>query len=112
LHVRPGRQQRLGVRVDGDELHPLRPLLYHPVHCVTTTTADAHHLHTGVLGLILLKLKNHWARYSTALRGVIASDPHASLARRRRRGEPPGGPQTSAENVDILISLQARAEPR
>jgi hypothetical protein len=47
LDVRVTHQQRLGVRVDGDELHAAEPDLDHPVDGVHAAAADADDLDDG-----------------------------------------------------------------
>ena len=44
LHVGVAHEQRLGIRVDGDELDALEPRVDHSVDGVDATATDAHHL--------------------------------------------------------------------
>jgi hypothetical protein len=55
----------LRVGVDRDELDALEMLLDHPVHRVAPATANAHHLHPGILRRALLEFEDHGERNST-----------------------------------------------
>ena len=59
LDVRLGRQQRLRVRVDRDELDALELLLDHPVDRVTAAATNADDLHARVLCRAFLELEDH-----------------------------------------------------
>ena len=54
-----GRQQRLRVGVDRDELDAFEMLVDHAVDGVSAAAADAHDLHAGVLGRALFELEDH-----------------------------------------------------
>lgn len=81
LDVRVAHQQRLRVRVDGDELNALQTVLDHPVHGIDAASADADDLdecqivlrcrHVRASRLVL-------SRYGRlAVRAAPASDPSA-----------------------------------
>jgi hypothetical protein len=59
LHVGLRTEQRLRIGVHGDELDAFEPLLDHPIDRVSTTAADAHHLHAGARRCALLELEDH-----------------------------------------------------
>src|SRR5690606_18830399 len=59
LHIASGVPEGLGIRVDRDELHPGELLLDHPVDCISSTAAHAHHLHPRTLRGLLLQLEYH-----------------------------------------------------
>ena len=59
LDVRLVVQERLGIGVDRDELHPGQTLGHHAVERIPAAPADADHLHAGVLRNGFLKFEDH-----------------------------------------------------
>ena len=59
LEVRLRAEERLCIRVDGDELDALEPLVDHAVDGIAATAADADDLHAGVLSRALFELEDH-----------------------------------------------------
>ena len=58
-------QQRLRVRVHGEELDPLEPLVDHTVDGVAAAPADADDLHPGILMAGFFELEDHGEEGST-----------------------------------------------
>jgi hypothetical protein len=103
LDVGVGGQQRLGVGVDGDELHALEARLDHAVDGVDTTAADPDHLDHGQ---VVLRRRHH----PTILLRPFSSGVVTQAPGPGRRGKLPRGP--SAMRGCRAPCLVANREPQ